>query len=181
MPAVYGNARCGKRITATHAPSFANAPDNAETIVAKNALDTTLDELQRVNAIRTRIHLAAKDVIDAKFSTYRARNGRDIGVEDESGEKCWIVPSDLISLLEGALEYDGVNLDLDAALRQVDWPDKNFQFSDSPGAHDPCYVIMPDGAMLDLNHHNTEGVDIARAKFIIEACNEKLQRLRDRA
>ena len=74
--------------------------------MANSALDTALNELERVNAIRTRIHLAAKDVIDAKFSTYRARNGRDVGVEDEGGEKCWIVPSDLMSILEGALEAE---------------------------------------------------------------------------
>ena len=49
---------------------------------------------------------------------------------------------------------------------------------DEPGEHDPCYVVMPGGSMISLNHHATEGVDIARAKFIIDACNEKLNRLR---
>jgi len=56
-----------------------------------------------------------------------------------------------------------------------DWPDDQpFSFRDERGEHDPCYVVMPGGAMLPLNHHNAEGVDIARAKFIIEACNQKL-------
>lgn len=69
--------------------------------------------------------------------------------------------------------------DLEHVLRASDWPNKDFQFSDEPGEHDPCYVIMPDRAMLELNHHNGLGVDVARARFIIEACNEKLQHLRD--
>jgi len=47
-------------------------------------------------------------------------------------------------------------------------------FKDEPGAHDPCYVVMPGGAMLELNHHAGEGVDIARAKFIVAACNAAL-------
>lgn len=55
-----------------------------------------------------------------------------------------------------------------------DWPIGEFTFLDEPGEHDPCYVIMPGGAMLPVNHHAGEGVDIARAKFIIAACNEKL-------
>lgn len=71
------------------------------------ALDAALNELERVNAIRTRLHLAAKDVLDARTSTFRARNGRDVGIEDQHGEKCWIVPFDLMALLEGALEAEG--------------------------------------------------------------------------
>src|SRR6185312_8772543 len=57
-----------------------------------------------------------------------------------------------------------------------DWPvSASFTFYDDPGEHDPCYVVMPGGAMLPLNHHAGEGVDIARAKFIIDACNEALR------
>lgn len=51
------------------------------------------------------------------------------------------------------------------------WPNEEFGFYDNPGEHDPCYVVMPGGAMLALNHHAGEGVDIARAKFIVAACN----------
>ena len=61
------------------------------------------------------------------------------------------------------------------ALRECDWPSEHiFTFYDEPGEHDPCYVVMPDGASLPLNHHAGEGVDIARAKFIISACNAAL-------
>lgn len=55
-----------------------------------------------------------------------------------------------------------------------DWPDEPFTFRDEPGEHDPCYVVMPGSAMLPLNHHAVPGVDIARAKFIVAACNMAL-------
>ncbi len=60
-------------------------------------------------------------------------------------------------------------------LALADWPEGGkFTFHDDPGEHDPCYVVMPDGAMLELNHHAGRGVDIARAKFIVAACNRAL-------
>jgi hypothetical protein len=49
-----------------------------------------------------------------------------------------------------------------------------FSFLDEPGEHDPCYIVMPGGSCLPVNHHATPGVDIARAKFIIAACNAAL-------
>jgi hypothetical protein len=61
------------------------------------------------------------------------------------------------------------------ARAECDWPsDQNFTFRDDPGEHDPCYVVMPGGATLVVNHHAGEGVDIARAKFIVDACNAAL-------
>jgi len=74
--------------------------------MTNTSLDAALNELERVVAMWRRVSLAAKDLIEAKTATYRARNGRDVGIEDESGEKMWIVPSDLMSLLEGAIEHD---------------------------------------------------------------------------
>lgn len=62
-------------------------------------------------------------------------------------------------------------------LKSCDWPVAPFRFLDEAGEHDPCYVIMPGGSMLSLCHHATNGVDQARAQFIVDACNEKLQRL----
>src|ERR1035437_5227826 len=50
----------------------------------------------------------------------------------------------------------------------------NFVFEDSPGEHDPCFVICPGGKVLEFNDHAGEGVDIARAKFIVDACNAAL-------
>ena len=47
---------------------------------------------------------AARDLLAGMSSTYKARNGREMGIEADDGEKCWIVHSDLIAALEGALE-----------------------------------------------------------------------------
>jgi hypothetical protein len=71
-----------------------------------------------------------------------------------------------------------INLELDSALFCCDWPDEDFKFLDEPGEHDPCYVVMPGGSCLSLNHHAVNGTDQCRARFIIDACNEKLKRLR---
>lgn len=60
-------------------------------------------------------------------------------------------------------------------IERCDWPAAPFTFHNEPGEHDPCYVVVPGGAMLSLNHHAGEGVDIARAKFIVAACNAALQ------
>ena len=50
-----------------------------------------------------------------------------------------------------------------------------FSFHDEPGEHDPCYVVMPGGMTLPLNHDARPGVDIARAKWIIKLCNIALK------
>jgi hypothetical protein len=51
------------------------------------------------------------------------------------------------------------------------WPDKPFTVRDEPGEHDPCWLVMPDGASLAFVHHATNGVDQARAQFVADACN----------
>lgn len=50
------------------------------------------------------------------------------------------------------------------------WPPKPFTVRDEPGEHDPCWLVMPDGAMVAFNHHAEHGVDQARVKFIADAC-----------
>lgn len=37
---------------------------------------------------------SARDILDQVFSTYKARNGRDVGIEDDNGEKVWLLPDD---------------------------------------------------------------------------------------
>lgn len=51
------------------------------------------------------------------------------------------------------------------------FPEKEFTFRDEPGKHDPCYIVMPDGACLPVNHWNDETTDVARAEWIVAACN----------
>lgn len=46
---------------------------------------------------------AARDLILGMTSTFRARNGRDVGVQGDDGEKVWLVHSDLITSLETAI------------------------------------------------------------------------------
>lgn len=45
---------------------------------------------------------AANAVEDHKASTYRTRNGRDVGIEADDGEKCFIIHSDYIDALRDA-------------------------------------------------------------------------------
>jgi len=46
---------------------------------------------------------AAQTLIAQMSGTYKARNGRQMGIEAGDGEKCWIVHSDDIVSLEAAL------------------------------------------------------------------------------
>lgn len=56
---------------------------------------------------KDRVIEAARALVAGKTSTFKARNGRDVGIEADDGEKCYIVHSDLICALEGALsDYD---------------------------------------------------------------------------
>ena len=72
---------------------FAHLPLQA---VATPAHAAGKDALERVRA-------AAQGVIDRKFSTYKARNGREVSIQGDDGEKCWIVHSDDIHELEAAI------------------------------------------------------------------------------
>lgn len=47
---------------------------------------------------------AARDVISCASDTYKKRNGRIASLEDDSGEKCWIVTGDAFEELRTALE-----------------------------------------------------------------------------
>lgn len=61
---------------------------------------------------------------------------------------------------------------------ELDWPlHEDFRFADIADAHAPCLVVMPGGAAIVLNHHAGSGVDVARARWIVDACNDKLRRM----
>jgi NTP pyrophosphatase (non-canonical NTP hydrolase) len=50
---------------------------------------------------------AAQNVVDRMSGTYTARNGREVGIQGDDGEKCWIVHSDDVERLRAALaKYD---------------------------------------------------------------------------
>lgn len=46
---------------------------------------------------------AAKDIISSRSSTYKARNGKVMSIEDDSGEMVWLVPFDALLALEAAI------------------------------------------------------------------------------
>ncbi len=46
---------------------------------------------------------AAKAVRDERFSTYRAKNGREVGIEDDNGEMVWLVDHETMHALDAAL------------------------------------------------------------------------------
>lgn len=50
-----------------------------------------------------RLREAAQELLDGLTSTYRARNGREVGIEADDGEKCYIVHSELVAGLRAAL------------------------------------------------------------------------------
>lgn len=56
---------------------------------------------------------AGSAVIDRKASTYKARNGREVGIQGDDGEMCWIVHSDEITQLEAATTQ------MEAAIRSL--------------------------------------------------------------
>lgn len=51
----------------------------------------------------TRLLQAAKEVIECASDTYKKRNGHRGSFEDDSGEKCWIVPFDAFEGLRSAV------------------------------------------------------------------------------
>lgn len=65
--------------------------------------ESTVSRQRALEAEAARLRAAARAVIDMRFSTYRARNGREISIEGDDGEKVWLVPSDAITHLEAAL------------------------------------------------------------------------------
>jgi hypothetical protein len=50
-----------------------------------------------------RMRKAAQALLDGLTSTYTARNGREVGIQGDDGEKCYIVHSDLVFDLRAAL------------------------------------------------------------------------------
>lgn len=61
-------------------------------------------ELTRLREGNERLRNAAKNLLDRMIDTYKSRNGRDVSIEADDGEKCWIVHIDEIFALELALK-----------------------------------------------------------------------------
>jgi len=87
---IYVNREEATRAICARTPATADAPDELAALRAEN------EKLRR----------AAEDVIASRMDTFKARNGRRLGLEDDSGEKCWIIPFDNMIDLEQALNRD---------------------------------------------------------------------------
>ena len=107
--------------------------------LASNEMDrlqselTTLRAAQQWRGIENKdkaLEIAARDLLASMSSTYRARNGRKMGIEADDGEKCWIVHSDQITGLEAALA-------LSPAPQPLPPPDGHCEHQSQPG---PCSV-----------------------------------------
>jgi len=66
-------------------------------ILVEMVRDVAPTEIERLQA-------AAKDVIASASDTYKKRNGHLASFEDDSGEKCWIVPFDAFESLRSAVD-----------------------------------------------------------------------------
>ncbi len=120
----------------------------------------------------------------AVFVPNEPRHDPDCGLlYDDGPEECTCRPSTPDADWAGDWQGDTLSEREDSLRRPrrandgCNWPDGGrFAFHDDPGEHDPCYVVMPGGASLPINHDAGDGVDIARAWFIINACNAALDR-----
>lgn len=81
----------------------AHSRGNYSTSAYSDILFDTLDMLQEAEA-RERVLVEALEGVDKhSFTTYKAKNGKEVGIQDGSGEKCFIVPSDALHRVNQAL------------------------------------------------------------------------------
>lgn len=73
-------------------------------IWSRTGVPALIERVAALEAENKRLRDAARDVIDVATDTYTARNGRRVSIQADDGEKCWIIHSDQIELLRGAIE-----------------------------------------------------------------------------
>ncbi|MCP1243275.1 hypothetical protein [Acetobacter lambici] len=61
-------------------------------------------EIVRLRDALVKSHAALKRVTDERFTSYRAKNGREVSVEGDDGERCDIIHSDITTDCEAAIE-----------------------------------------------------------------------------
>ncbi len=79
--------------------------DRAE--AAEAELDSRTRALDEAESEGNRLRDASANLIASASDTYKKRNGHLASFEDESGEKCWIVPFDAFETLRSALTSAG--------------------------------------------------------------------------
>lgn len=83
-----------------HEPSGTNLLDATQAEIMVRYMVEEMPE----EALQRRLMETAQELIDRMSSTYTARNGREVGIQGDDGEKCYIVHSDQIHALETALQ-----------------------------------------------------------------------------
>lgn len=73
--------------------------DNGKVWIAK----IVQSACEYADAADEKLREAAQAVIDMRASTFKARNGRSVGIQGDDGEKVWLVHSDYMFTLEQAL------------------------------------------------------------------------------
>jgi hypothetical protein len=67
-------------------------------------LGSIIDYVTSLEGETGRLQAAARDVIASASDTYKKRNGHLGSFEDDSGEKCWVVPFDAFESLRSAVD-----------------------------------------------------------------------------
>lgn len=80
--------------------------------------DTWLAEHKMSSSKLAALEEASGDLLKSMSSIFKSRNGREVGIEADDGEKCWIVHSDQIEALR-ALLHPAVPVETEA---QADQP-----------------------------------------------------------
>ena len=57
-----------------------------------------------------------------------------------------------------------------------DWPRGFFKMRDDPDPHGHTWMILPDGQMIDVSHHNDPSVNPAQVSWMVEVLNQALER-----
>ncbi len=70
---------------------------------AEAELDSRTRALDEAESEASRLRQASINLLASASDTYKKRNGHIASFEDESGEKCWIVPFDAFEALRSAL------------------------------------------------------------------------------
>lgn len=55
-----------------------------------------------------------------------------------------------------------------------DWPRGKFSMRDEPDEHGHTWLILPDGQMVDISHHNNPAVNPAQVAWMVEVLNRAL-------
>ena len=95
---------CGS-INEVGAPDLCRGADTRVMGEAAEALIYLQAERDRLQAENEALWEAATSLLAQKVDYYTSRNGRRVGIEGDDGEKCWIIPSDAITELERAVQF----------------------------------------------------------------------------